>query len=500
VASAADLADRLDFTLPDFTRVSWTSDPARDTWEPRRQRIGGAWAEVEWRSVAARVRRCNLTRFQPDELPDRSAAYGEHGLSVMALGLEGASELSYSSTPKSYEPGKPFVVCAAVGRLEDLVEFSDAWRSSDHDAMGALLGYPACCRDFFRRFWVDDACVDTTWAMARNTVVPANGERSLEVTGPTTANILMRWWGVRAVPHLPCAFDCSATAEFASELLRVGVESGYSDEMDWIEEILSWPVQWSALHGIAEIKTPLLKIVTRTDATASRHIVRRPGAGFPVEGATGLSFPYQVPERSLVSDSAGFHRGLEHPIALTRKPAPPEWHHRDNGFTSRHGMDRAHDPLVSLARRELAGRAGPVLDLGCGNGALLSKIVEGQTGLVPYGVDCAPESIAHARELHPRFEDNFAVGDLFDTATWPAEDNYALALLMVGRLLEVPAPKAGRLLAAIRARCDTVVLYVYPGYSDSPLEDLARRLGLRLDEQKPGTAGLLVSVESARRP
>ena len=27
--------ERLDFTLPDFTRVSWVSDDARDVWEPR---------------------------------------------------------------------------------------------------------------------------------------------------------------------------------------------------------------------------------------------------------------------------------------------------------------------------------------------------------------------------------------------------------------------------------------------------------------------------------
>jgi len=492
VASAPELADRLAFTLPDFTRVSWTSDAARATWEPRMDRIARAWTEVEWRSVVAGVRRCSLTRLRPDDLAERSAAYGRYGLSVMALGLEGSSDLSYSSTPKEPEPGKPFVVCAATGPLDDVVQLSKAWRNSDHDTIGALLGYPACCRAFFQRVWVDDGCVDTTWAMATNTVAPANGEPTVDVNGPPTANILMRWATVRAVPHLPCTFDCSATAELAAALLAVGVEAGYRDEMEWIEEILSWPVEWSALHGIAEIKTPVLKIVTRTDATASRHVVRRPGTGFPHEGATGLTFPYQVPERALVSDSAGFHRGLEHPITLTRKPGRPEWYHRDNGFPTRHGMDRAHAPLVSLARRALDGRTGAILDLGCGNGALLSKIVSERQGLVPYGVDSVAQSIAHARELQPGFADNFVTGDLFDTTTWSAGRRYTLALLMIGRPLEVAAPKAEQLLAAVRANSERVVLYVYPGYGDSPLADLARRLGLCLDEQEPGIAGLLI--------
>ena len=44
-ATPGDFAeDRLSYVLPDFTRVSWVSDPARHVWEPRIQRIGAAWA------------------------------------------------------------------------------------------------------------------------------------------------------------------------------------------------------------------------------------------------------------------------------------------------------------------------------------------------------------------------------------------------------------------------------------------------------------------------
>jgi Methyltransferase domain len=411
-------------------------------------------------------------------------------LSVMPLALEGTSRFSYSSTPTRREPGKPFAVTAAVGRLDDVTEFSEAWRASDDAAIGELLGYPPCCRDFFRRVWVQQRLVDTTWAMARNRLTPANGTHVLEVSGPPPANILWRWASVRAVPHLPCAFDCTATVDLGKQLLGVGVEGGYADEMGWIEEILSWPVEWSALHGIAEVKTPILKVVTRTDATASRYVVRRAGTGWPREGSTGLTFPFQVPERALVSDSAGFHRGLEHPITLTRKPARPDWYHRENGFSSRHGMERAHEPLVTTARRALDGRAGAVLDLGCGNGALLSKIVAGRADLEPCGIDREARSIAHARELQARFADNFVQADLFDIAAWAQERQYALALIMVGRLLEVPTPTAQQVLSVLRSRCDAVVLYVYPGYSDRPLADLARDLGLRIDEKAPGVAAI----------
>ena len=64
--------------------------------------------------------------------------------------------------------------------------------------------------------------------------------------------------------------------------------------MDWLEEILSWPASWSALHGIAEVKTPVLKASTRTDATAHEFIVRRHGPRLPAEAVAGLGFPFRT--------------------------------------------------------------------------------------------------------------------------------------------------------------------------------------------------------------
>ena len=34
-----------------------------------------------------------------------------------------------------------------------------------------------------------------------------------------------------------------------------------SEVVSWLMEMLSWNVQWSALHGIAEIKTPVFPII-----------------------------------------------------------------------------------------------------------------------------------------------------------------------------------------------------------------------------------------------
>jgi len=45
------LVDRLDFVLPDFTRLSWVSEKAREIWEPRITRINAspfAWLQARF--------------------------------------------------------------------------------------------------------------------------------------------------------------------------------------------------------------------------------------------------------------------------------------------------------------------------------------------------------------------------------------------------------------------------------------------------------------------
>ena len=484
------LVDRLDFTLPDFTRLSWVSEEARQVWEPRLKSISRAWLDIEWLSVPAKIRSCSLTRLSPEAFTREAVRWASHRLSMLPLQIEGASDQPYSSTPRSPEPGKPSVLCVVVGTPETVARFKEAWDVHNNEEIGTLLGYPPCCRSFFQQVWVEQKCVDTTWTMAANTVEPKDGMVLIELSESPLANILWRWMSVRAVPHLPCRFDCAATVELGERLLQVGRQAGYSSEVDWIRQLLSWPVEWSALHGIAEIKTPILKVSTRTDATARKYLVRCKGNAFPEEGASGLEFPYKAPARSLITSSTAFQRGLKNLIQI--KMPRPDWYHLDNGFSSRHYMDLLHEPIVAIARKELTDVQGDIVDLGCGNAALLEKICRGLEGLVPHGIDVKGESLDHARELLPHFAGNFVQGDFFDPEMWTDTRRYALAILMVGRLLEMPKERAEWLVATLKSRCDRVLVYIYPGWSDDHLETLVQRAGLRLQKESGAAAGLIM--------
>jgi hypothetical protein len=479
--SATRSMERLDFTLPDFTRFAWVSDAARDAWEPRLNRITAAWVEIEWRAVAAGVRRCAIATTTPEGFLVESARWADLGLSAVPIEMMGVSGQPYSATPVATRPGEPFVFRFVVGRTEDTAAFKHAWDAADDEAIGDLLGYPACCREFFRRTWVDDAMVDTTWPMAVASVAALDGTTTIEIDGPPQANILWRWMGARAVPHLPCRSDCEATIAFADGMVAVGRDAGFGEEMDWLLEILSWPVEWTALHGIAEIKTPVLKVSTRTDATAGRYVVRRAGTGFPAEGAHGLGAPFRVPVKLRLTPTRGFRRGLEN--AAAAPSARPDWYATDNGFTSIAAMSDAHRPVVEAAAAALKRRGGTVLDLGCGNGALLEKLGAAAPGVVPYGIESDPARVEHARELHPDHAEHFVVGDLFDEVRlWDEPGRFALAILMPGRLLEVDPARTAPLVERLRERCDQILVYAYGDWLDryGDLGGLARAAGFSM--------------------
>lgn len=456
---ALDNMERLDFTLPDFTRVSWVNDELRAVWEPRIQRISSAFSEIEWRSVKDGIRSCALTVLTPEAMIKRAAEWAEEGLAALPLEVQGLANY-YASTTVSISYGQPVGLRVVIGKPQDVAEFKKAYDAADDIRIGQLLGFPECCQKFFDEVWVNRQMVDTTWPMGVQTAKLKNGETTVEVSGPVEANILWRWMGVRSVPHLPCGFDCENTVAFGKALIGVGRDAGYDEEMNWLEEILSWPAEWSALHGIAEIKTPLLRVSTRTDATACKYSVRRTSDTYPVGGVSALKFPFKTPKKPILTSATHFKRGLENVINVA--VPKPSWYAKDNGFNSAITMDNAHRPIVDLASVVLGQNGGGVLDLGCGNGALLKKIMETSPKVVPYGIESDAKRLANSSELLPDHADNLVVGDMFsDERIWADDRHYALVLMMPGRLLETDKKNAKALRERLKSQCDNILVYAY---------------------------------------
>ena len=480
-AATEELPTKFDCCLADFTRIGWVSEAARAEWEPKLERIRRAWTDAEWLSVAMGVRDCALVAFPRAELARFAARFAEHGLSAVDAPL-----------PESTRPGWLFVL---AGALDAVREAREAWIARSDERLGQLFGYPECCRRFFTKVWTDLGCRDTTWHMAVNSAPLSGDIVDIRAAGEELANILWRWLGVRAVPHLPCRFTCDASNAFAKRMLGVLEEMNCHAEGEWIREILGWPAEWSALHGIAEIKTPILRWSTRTDATGRKLVVRKHAGTYPAAGATGLHFPYQTAEKLGLTESRSFQTALRRPlIEVTNE----HWRYQENGFTSLQAMHSLHAPIVAFVHEVLGESGGSVLDLGCGNGALLGKISERCSNIEPFGVESNSLAVQHARQTLAAFYSNVTVGDIFDESVWTSGRRYALTLLMPGRLLEVDTAKAARLVERIEANSDAVVLYAYPDRARGVLAALAAKAGLHLKATMGGSESVALLQPSTR--
>lgn len=304
---------RLNFVLHDFFRCAWTSDHARDIWEPRIHRIATSISELQWLTVNSGLRSGALVRLTPEQLIQHAKQWIEFDIHFLPLGLESLGTSVYQSQTSSYVPGEPFLVCVAIGSRQTVLEMASAYKNHDDEIIGNLLGYPKCCRSFFKRVWIKQEHIDTTWPMSKATsgsvITNDNFAHLLRIEKPANTNILLRGLGVRAVFHLPCRLDCMKSVEFADHVLELGSER-FPKEMEWLRQILSWPMEWSALHGIAEVKTPVVKCIMTTDATPSLYRVNIAGTRIPDEAPKGLGEVYRQPKRLPIVKLKSFQRGL----------------------------------------------------------------------------------------------------------------------------------------------------------------------------------------------
>lgn len=477
---------RLPFLLHDFTRTCWVSDRARAAWLPRMQKIIGAWEEIEWRTVQAGMRACAVQFLSPEAFVQASQKWAREGLCAFPIDIQGQSD-GYTTTPVPMSPNKPIMFRCVIGATEAAATFIEALKERDSDTMGQLLGYPQCCQEFFRQVWVEDGLIDTTWPMACASSDSGEYRDQIEVDASWHCNVLWRWMGLRCVAHLPCGFDCKATIEIANRFIESGREWGFEAEADWLLEILSWPVEWSALHGIAEIKTPLLKASTRTDATASKYTVRYRGTKLPPESASGLNFPFKISALPILTSSLPFKRGIDNPIVS--RPETESWYFKDNQFTSIQGMNDAHEAIIQVSKRILTGGVARVLDLGCGNGALLKRLGEMPLSIEPYGVDLNAHAIDHAKQLHPAFSKNFIAGDMFKCEEiWDNDMQYDIIVIMPGRLLEIGPTTAKSLVERLAHHSRFVLAYAYGDWLTKfgKLEALCSSVGLRMVAMQDG--------------
>lgn len=387
-------------TLPrEWSRgPQWLAGNAEARWGPVLERARAAWQQIELGSITEGLRESALVHLTVDEV-----ARASHDLAGMGLELAVLESSAVGARAAATRPGLAW-------------PWHEAWAAGDDARIAELLGFPPCCVAFFIEHWRDGGRAD---------VVPFMET----VEGPWEANILLRWLGVRLVPHLPCSGGCEATVEAARRYLEVG--RAIRADVDALEALLRLPVTYDSHQGVTIVSTPHFRLM----AGGVEGPIRRERAG---EDAP-------PPSRPGVGGA---------------DPA-------DNGFSSLEAQEAAHRVVAAAV-----GGVSSALDLGAGNGALLARIAAGRPGR---WVGIEADAVRAARAV-PGVELRHGA---LEARKWGGP--YDVALLMPGRLREIGGELVAEMVrAALRDAAARVVAYAYGDVLEraGSLRALAESVGL----------------------
>lgn len=392
----------------EFVKINWVSSVARERWQPIFTGCSNFFTNLEIASVRNGLRRATIQTCPPEKLEQMALVLLESGLTVTPIDKIPKSDI-YASSGRLLGPNEPWDYKVAIGKFDAIQDLAKAYKNGDNQKIGWVLGYPNCCIEFFNKYWVTTGWIDTSYLMSQ-------GIEDHYVFSPY-CNILLRWLGVRYVSHLPCSFECGRTAVIGDNNYKLAVDLGWRTAADELLDILSWPVEWSGLHGIGFVTTPVCRVTFRTDMYRKPERVRLHGKKQPKDGAYSLTFP---------------HKDRANP----------------NGFYRQEDETRAHNLILDLVRQQ---RPQSVIDLGCGDGGLLHKM-KYEFKCITYGVDMSADK-------NPNH-----VGNIFDLERFHC--NFDMALISKARIRENPVGWY-HLLRVIEKQCKQLVLYSYDNDIDS---------------------------------
>ena len=294
----------------------WVNEKARKVWEPVIRDCSQMVQDLEIESVLHDHRKCAWRTIPLKQLPGFTKKCNNRGLIVTPVNLVanwGNGFAHKTQSPKPDDPN-PNCYCIVSKYLCDAIEFRDAHTEGDHIKQGEMLGFPDCCTEFFNKNWKEDY-FDPMWQSAINTLeIMGCGEVSgneIDLYNLTIANKiefhaipLLRYIGLRVGFHIPCSFNCQETIMIGKERLFIIQDATcdvYIPEREndrqlikLLEALLSMPMEWSVLHGIVIVKTPIFYLITSGHPTIEKYTIKIEGEFIPRESAKGVNFPFNL--------------------------------------------------------------------------------------------------------------------------------------------------------------------------------------------------------------
>lgn len=261
-----------DLDVPPLSRVIWKLDTSYNKelfWEIRRE----CWL-AELRTVSEGIRKCATVHLRSEyfkEDLDFLYSLDLHFLPIRKCKrVQGFAHKFYDPSPN-----EPYDIYGVVSRERKYCEeFRRAHKTSNDQRIGSLLGYPRCCVKFFIENWYKS--YDPIWRMALNSPHKLVNKNEVVILDYyPEVNILLRYFGIRAVPHLPCNFKCKESKKLGKTFMEF--ISKRRDLMD----LLSSPMTWNCYKGVAIVETKWFIGIANSMPFRDPHIVKIKGLSNP---------------------------------------------------------------------------------------------------------------------------------------------------------------------------------------------------------------------------
>ncbi len=306
--------DRL--SLPPFVRQTFADERQRAVWQPRFDAVVAALPRMALAAVSRDTIPAARVTVAASDVAVLRAEASRRGLRLRVLSVTG-------------EGGRSRHAVVGTRAAADAAE--RAWNTGDLAAFDQALGVPACCRQAAMAR-LERGQIDAVWQAAGAVsdvadVIPAT---------PAT-NVLFRPLGIDLLGYFPCSLDCEASRTRGEALLEAGAMHEREAEREatgWLETILSWPAEWSALHGIAEVRTAIVNIAYVTDYTPSKVTFIRRGVAVTADAARERTLAYgrepafAVRREAALAWPTGIRLAIEPAFAVRREPPFAHRHER----------------------------------------------------------------------------------------------------------------------------------------------------------------------------
>lgn len=272
----------LDYKIPPFKTTAWVSDEAKSIWNARFKKISEAILKTTVQAVLKK---------------EWDAQY---------LVLEGYLYFTLINLTKDMKIDTNFEFLGDKNLKGPI--FYEVFLSNKGENSKVKSN---CCWECSQRVRLENK-KEFVWEAALNTANHTLENNVISLSSTADTSVFWQHLLVSIGPQHRCSLQCRRQQQLQKELIDWMLEYGFEAESSWMTEIYSWPIEWSAYHGICELRTPIVKLAYDTDATAENYTIQVAGDTYPEEGATGKRFPYRQKSFLRITDSKSFKIGLEH--------------------------------------------------------------------------------------------------------------------------------------------------------------------------------------------